>query len=67
MNIDIKPDIILIDGHEVELSKKVISNNKQATVVIDAGRCTKDVIDLCHLCNYIACSKSFAEEYSCRD
>lgn len=65
IDINIDPDIILIDGHEVELSKKVILSNKNAIVVIDAGRCTKDVIDLCHLCNYIVCSKSFAEEYSC--
>lgn len=64
ISIDIKPDIILIDGHEVELSKKVISNNKEATVVIDAGRCTDDVIELCHMSDYIVCSRKFAEDYS---
>ena len=43
---------------------KVISNNKQATVVIDAGRCTDDVIELCHMSDYIVCSRKFAEDYS---
>lgn len=64
IDITIKPDIILIDGHEFELSKKVIKNNSQAKVVIDAGRCTEEVITLCHLCDYVVCSKDFAEKYS---
>ena len=64
MDINIKPDIILIDGHEFELSKRVIKNNPQARVVIDAGRCTDEVVELCHLCDYIVCSKDFAEKYS---
>ena len=64
IDIKIKPDIILIDGHEVELSKKVIKNNPDAIVVIDAGRCNKDIIDLCHMSDYIVCSKDFALDYT---
>lgn len=67
LDIPIKPDIILIDGQEFELSKKVIKNNPQAKVVIDAGRCTDEVVELCHLCDYIVCSKNFAEKYSDSD
>lgn len=67
IDIPIKPDIILIDGQEFELSKKVIKNNPQAKVVIDAGRCTDEVIELCHLCDYIVCSKDFAIKYSNSD
>ena len=64
LDIDIKPDIILIDGHEVELSKRIISDNKDAIVVIDAGRYNFNVVELCHMCNYIVCSKNFAQEYT---
>lgn len=67
LGINIKPDIILIDGHEKNLSKKVIENNPDAISVIDAGRCTKDVIELCKMCNYIVCSKDFARDYSKSD
>ena len=63
-NIDIKPDIILIDGYEVELSKKVINDNKGSIVVIDAGKCTPDIVDLCHLSDYIVCSLEFARDYT---
>lgn len=67
MNVTIKPEIILIDGQEYELSKKVIENNPQAKVVIDAGRCTKEVIDLCQMSDYVVCSKTFAKEYAKSD
>ena len=64
IDINLKPDIILVDGQEYELSKKVINNNPESIVVIDAGRCTDNVIDLCKLSNYIVCSKEFAKSYS---
>ena len=67
LNIDINPDIILIDGHEYELSRKIIENNKGAKVVIDAGRCTDEVIALCKLCDYVVCSYTFAKDYSKSD
>ena len=64
IDIKIKPDIILVDGTDAELSKKIINKNKNSIVVIDAGRCTNDVIDLCKLSDYIVCSKNFAEDYT---
>ena len=67
IEINIKPDIILIDGAEAELSKKVINDNKDSVVIIDAGRCTKEVIELCKLSDYIVCSKSFAADYTGTD
>lgn len=63
INILIKPDIILIDGHEANLSRKVIEDNPNAVVVIDAGRYSSEIVELCHMCNYVVCSKNFAEEY----
>ena len=64
IEINIKPDIILIDGSEVELVKKVINDNKDSIVVIDAGRCTEETIELCKLSDYIVCSKNFAVDYT---
>lgn len=66
IKINIDPDIILIDGQEYELSKNVIAE-KNATVVIDAGRCTEEVISLCKLSDYIVCSYTFAKEYTKKD
>ena len=67
VDIKIKPDIILVDGHEAELAKKIINANKDSIVVIDAGRCTSDVIELCKLSDFIVCSKTFAQDYTNSD
>lgn len=64
IDIDIKPDIILIDGQEYEMSKKVIANNPDAIVIIDAGRDRKEVKDLCMMSDYVVCSKDFMEAVS---
>jgi len=61
-SIDIKPDVLLIDGQEYELSMNIIKNNPNMISIIDAGRATEEVIDLCRNVNYIVCSKEFAEE-----
>ena len=67
VDIKIKPDIILVDGHEAELAKKIINANKDSIVVIDAGRCTSDVIELCKLSDFIVCSETFAQDYTNSD
>ena len=59
--LDINPDIILVDGQEFELSMNMIKENKNAISIIDAGRNTKEVIELCKNIDYIVCSKEFAE------
>jgi sugar/nucleoside kinase (ribokinase family) len=62
--IDMKPDIILVDGQEFEVSKEVIKANPNAISVIDAGRATDNVIALAKMVNYVVCSKNFAEDYT---
>lgn len=64
--IDIKEqiDVILIDGQEYEFSMDVLKKYPDAITIIDAGRDTDEVIDLCHLVKYIVCSKDFAEKVS---
>lgn len=57
-----QPDIILIDGQEYELSKKVLEKYPDAISIIDAGRPVPEVIELSHMVNYVVCSHEFAEE-----
>ncbi len=64
VNLNFKPDIILMDGQEYEMSKKLIEKYPDAIKVIDAGRCEEEIIELCSLSDYIVCSKTFAEKVS---
>ncbi len=61
-DIDFKPDIILVDGHEASLSNYLINKYKDAISIIDAGRSKKEVVELAKIVNYLVCSKQFAEE-----
>ncbi len=61
-NIDINPDILLIDGQEYELSMSIIKDNPNMISILDAGRVTDEIVELCKNVNYIVCSKEFAEE-----
>ena len=62
--INIKPNLILIDGQELEASKKVLENNPNAISIIDAGRIKPEVIELAKMVDYVVCSKDFAEEFT---
>lgn len=62
--INIKPDLILVDGEELEASKKVLLNNKNAISIIDAGRVRESTIELAKMVDYVVCSKAFVEEYT---
>ena len=55
---------ILIDGEHNETAREVIFRNPKAISIIDAGRCTKEVANLCSIVNYIVCSKDFAEDFT---
>ena len=59
--LDFEPDIILVDGHEFELSKNMIEKYPKAISVMDAGRVTEDNLRLASLIDYVVCSKEFAE------
>lgn len=60
-NLDFKPDVILIDGQEYTMSKKILKKYPNAISIIDAGRPKEKIIELSHLVNYLVCSKEFAE------
>lgn len=58
------PDIILIDGHERDASMSALNKYPNAISIIDAGRITPELKELCRYCKYIVCSKGFAETIS---
>lgn len=64
VSIDFNPDIILMDGQEYEMSKKLIEKYPNTIKVIDAGRTEEEILELCSLCDYVVCSKTFAEKVS---
>ncbi|MDD3995758.1 MAG: carbohydrate kinase family protein [Tenericutes bacterium] len=59
-----KFDYILMDGQEYEASMFVLDKNPNAISIIDAGRATEKVIELCKKVTYVVCSKKFAEDYT---
>lgn len=61
---DIKADVILVDGQERKVAEMIIDNNKDAITIIDAGRCTDDVVALSRKVKYLVCSKEFAEDFT---
>ncbi len=62
--LNFTPDVILIDGQEYERSLEILNNYPNALTVIDAGRDRPEVIHLCKLVKWVACSKDFAEKVS---
>ena len=61
IDLDFEPSIILIDGHEFELSKNMIEKYPNAISIMDAGRVTDDNLKLASMVDYLVCSKEFAE------
>ena len=61
---DNKYDVILVDGEEEEMSKRVLLNNKSAIKVIDAATCKPSTVSLCPYVDYLVCSKNFALDYT---
>ena len=60
--LDFIPDVILIDGQEYQMSKDILTKYPNALTIIDAGRDTSEVIELCKMVKWVACSKDFAEK-----
>lgn len=55
------PDVILMDGQEIEASNRLIDEFPNAITIIDAGRPTEEIIALAKRVTYVVCSKEFAE------
>ncbi len=63
-NVNIKADVILIDGEHPDTAKEVLLSNPNALSVLDAGRVSNDTKELGKLVSYVVCSKDFAEEFT---
>ena len=59
--LDFEPDIILVDGHEFEQSKKMLLKYPKALTIMDAGRDKNEVLELAKMVKYLVCSREFAE------
>ena len=57
----IDPDVILVDGHDYNASLAALNKYPNAISVIDAGRITPELLELCKYTKYIVTSKGFAE------
>ncbi|MDD6223957.1 MAG: PfkB family carbohydrate kinase [bacterium] len=63
-SITIHPDVVLVDGEEPTISKKVLLENPTCISVLDAGNLKDSIVELCNYVKYLVCSKDFAEEYT---
>lgn len=61
LNYDFTPDIIFTDGHDYGATQNALSKYQNAISIIDAGRVTPELLELCKYIKYIVCSKGFAE------
>lgn len=64
IELDFVPDIVLMDGQEAEMSKKILEKYPNTISIIDAGRSRKEIIELSKMVKYLVCSKEFAENVS---
>ncbi len=62
VDIDFVPDIILIDGYEMDISNYIIDKFPNSISVMDAGVVNDENIKLAKKVNYLICSKEFAEK-----
>ena len=64
LSIPIRPDVVLVDGEELEMSKKILMENPDCLSVLDAGNLKEPIVELCKYVKYLVGSKDFAEEYT---
>lgn len=62
IDFDIEPNVILVDGQEIENAKIAIQKFPDAISIMDAGATRKGVMELIEYVDYLICSKDFAEE-----
>ncbi len=63
-NINLKPNVILFDGKEIDLALRTVKNNPEAIKIIDAGSFNETTVELSKCCDYIVCSNDFAKGYT---
>ncbi len=61
-DFDFQPDLIIVDGHDSYASKSTIERFPKAVTICNAQRYVPEVVETAKLCQYMICSKDFAEE-----
>nr|WP_307776159.1 PfkB family carbohydrate kinase [uncultured Cetobacterium sp.] len=59
-----KPEIILFDGHEIELARMALKEFKDSITVLDAGSYKEECVELAKEVDYLICSEDFARDYT---
>lgn len=62
IQLPFSPDMVLMDGEEYDVSKDLLEKYPAATFIMDAEKVTTEVLYLSRDCDYVICSKDFAEE-----
>ncbi|MGL5126550.1 MAG: carbohydrate kinase family protein [Fusobacteriaceae bacterium] len=57
-------EIILFDGHEIELARMALETFPKAITVLDAGSYKEETVELAQKVNYLICSEDFARDYT---
>lgn len=60
--LEIEPDIILLDGFEYPASTRIMNRFPNVNAIMCANNVTSEVVELSKYCKYVICSKNFAEE-----
>ena len=63
-DINIKADVIEIDGEHPTTAHEILDNNPNAISILDAGRYNDNTRELGKKVTYLVCSKEFAEDSS---
>lgn len=61
LQYDFTPDVIFTDGHDYGAAQNAMTKYPNAIRILDAGRVTQELLELCKYMNHIVCSKGFAE------
>lgn len=59
-----KADVILSDGHEPDITLKMLKENTNAVSVADAGTLREGTFRVAQKVDYLVCSEDFAEQYT---
>lgn len=59
-----KTKVILVDGHELDISMKIIKENREAISILDAGTYREPTHKLACVVDYLICSQDFAFQYT---
>ncbi|MGL5935912.1 MAG: carbohydrate kinase family protein, partial [Cetobacterium sp.] len=58
------PEIILFDGHEIELARMALETFPKAITVLDAGSYKEETVELAQKVDFLICSEDFARDYT---